>query len=146
MSARSNFLPLPLGPSSPEVSFRCCTSCSRLEKDAGGKKTCLSLWLLVQFIELETKRWERQSWEAACDQSPEFCLCAFMHTSEKESFSSGIYTAGIISVVLRVCCMFAVIYHIQQYTMAQDLLWQGARVNCDHSWYFCGAYSRIAGL
>lgn len=42
--------------------------------------------------------------------------------------------------------MFAVIYHIQQYTLVQDFLWQGARVNCDHSWYFCCAYSRIAGL
>lgn len=59
-----------------------------------------------------------------------------MHTSEKESFSSDIYTAGIISIVLRVCCMFAVIYHIQQYTVAQDFLWQGARVNCDRSGTF----------
>lgn len=69
-----------------------------------------------------------------------------MHISEQESFSSGIYTAGVISIVLRVCCMFAVTYHIQQYTVVQDFLWQGAQVNCDHSWYFCCAYSRIAGL
>lgn len=76
-----------------------------------------------------------------------FCLCAFMHISENDSFSSAIYTTVIISIVMRGCCVFAVIYHLQQYSTVQYFfLWQDVCDNCDHSWYFCCVCSRIAGL
>jgi len=42
--------------------------------------------------------------------------------------------------------MFAVIYHMWQYSMVQDFLWQDGCDNCDHSWCFSCVYSRIAEL
>lgn len=40
LAPRPNFLSLPLGPSFPNVSFRCCTSCSKLERKLGNKPVC----------------------------------------------------------------------------------------------------------
>lgn len=61
----------------------------------------MQLLSLVQFICLKTKRGQQQSQAAACDQSPRFLLVYLLHISENDSFPSAIYTAVIISIVMR---------------------------------------------
>lgn len=101
----------------------------------------------MQFICLKTKRGQQQSQAAACDQSPRFLLVYLLHISENDSFPSAIYTAVIISIVMRetAACLQLFITYRNKVWFCFFFLLQDVCCNCDN-WYFHYVGSRIVGL